>query len=261
MITLDGLQHRFGEFTLGPVSLDIGAGEYWVLLGPSGSGKSLLLQVLAGLVLPEQGRVCRDGQDMTRTAPEARGVGLVFQESALFPHLSVADNIGYGLRARGTAKALRERRIAEVVSQVGLAPIMNRPTATLSGGEAQKVAIARALAISPKILLLDEPLGPIDFNGRVALQQELKRLHRTLGLTTLHVTHSREEAQAVADCCAVMLAGRVIQRGRAEPVFAQPRCAFVAQFLGASGVDSAAWPACDRACLLPGGHCTQEDEA
>lgn len=255
-----GLARRFGAFALEGVSLALGKGEYWVLLGPSGCGKSMLLQTLSGLFEVDAGRLHLDERDATREPPERRGIGLVFQQAALFPHYSVEGNIEYGLRARGIGAAERRRRVAAVVESLRLAPILSRPVATLSGGEAQRVAIARALAIRPSLLLLDEPLSLLDHNARLGLQAEIKRIHGEHGLTTLHVTHSREEALAMGDHCAVMLGGRIVQRGATEEVFGRPRCPFVAQFLGVDRAKAASEPECAAACLESPGRCTAPAE-
>jgi ABC-type Fe3+/spermidine/putrescine transport system ATPase subunit len=230
-----------------------------VLLGPSGCGKSMLLQTLTGLFEADAGRVHIDGRDATRDPPERRGIGLVFQQAALFPHYTVAGNIEYGLRARGLCAEERRRRVEAIVSSLRLERILSRPVATLSGGEAQRVAIARSLAIRPSLLLLDEPLSLVDHNARLALQAEIKRIHTEHGLTTLHVTHSREEALAMGDHCAVMLGGRIVQRGATEELFARPRCPFVAQFLGIEASKAASAPPCAAACLLGPVRCSAPD--
>lgn len=232
-IELSHVGRQFGAFALRDLSLTVGAGEYWVVLGPSGAGKSLLLQLVAGLIAPDQGRIAIAGSDATAVPPERRNIGMVFQQSALFPHLSVVDNIGYGLRHRGLDRAARDKRVSALVELLRLQPILARPVATLSGGEAQKVAIARALAIEPAALLLDEPLGPIDHNTRLELQAELRRLHGELKFTAVHVTHSRDEARALADHCAVLRDGALEQCGTVDTVFARPANEFVAHFLGA----------------------------
>ena len=255
-VVVEGLSRRFGDFALEGISLRLGAGEYWVLLGPSGCGKSLLLQTLTGFHDLDAGRVEIDGQDVTREPPERRGIGLVFQKAALFPHYDVRGNIEYGLRARRLDGAERRRRVEAAVAAFGLERILERPVATLSGGEAQRVAIARALAIEPRLLLLDEPLSLIDHNARVELQAELRRVHGELSLTTLHVTHSRDEAQAMGDHLAVMLGGRVVQAGAMPEVMARPRCPFVAEFLGLDPAAAAASPACAAECLARPGRCT-----
>ncbi len=247
MIELSHLHVRCGEFALDDVSLRIGKGEYWVLLGPSGCGKSVLLQTIAGFFLPTEGQVLSDGRDITTLAPERRQIGLVFQQAALFPHLGVRANIEYGLRARRVPASEMRRRVDELIERLSLQTILPRPVATLSGGEAQRVAIARALAVRPALLLLDEPLSALDHNARLDLQTELGRLHRELGLTTLHVTHSRDEAEALADFSAVMLGGRVVQSGTLTQLREQPRCPFVARFLGIDPIRAAS-PACAPNC-------------
>lgn len=231
-LAVDGLRRRFGDFALAGVTLSVPAGAYGILLGPSGSGKSLLLRTVAGLHAPEDGTVAVGGRDVTRVPPERRGVGLVFQRSALFPHHDVRGNIAYGLRVRGLPAAERRARVEEMVRLLGLEEIASRPVATLSGGEGQRVAIARSLAVRPALLLLDEPLGLVDAGGRRELREVLRRVHRALGLTTLHVTHDRDEALALGDVCAVMLRGAVVQSGPPAEVFARPASADVARFLG-----------------------------
>lgn len=256
-VELRAVSRRFGDFRLDRLGLRLGDGEYWVLLGPSGCGKSLLLQTLTGLHAPDAGTIHVGGRDVTVLPPEARDVGLVFQQAALFPHYDVEGNIGYGLRARGVRADERQRRVAEIVAALKLEPVLGRPVATLSGGEAQRVAIARALAIRPSVLLLDEPLSLLDHNLRLDFQTEIKRIHREFGLTTLHVTHSREEARAMGDHCAVMFGGTVVQAGPTDQVFARPRCAFVARFLGGSATTDP--PGCGRGCLDGDGRCTSPD--
>jgi putative spermidine/putrescine transport system ATP-binding protein len=255
VVVLQGVTRCFGDFALEDVSLRLGAGEYWVLLGPSGSGKTLLLRTLTGFHDLDEGRVEIDGRDVTREPPEGRGIGLVFQKAALFPHLDVRGNIEYGLRARRLDAAERRRRVEAAVATFGLQRILERPVATLSGGEAQRVAIARALAIEPRLLLLDEPLSLVDHNARVELQAELRRVHGETGVTTLHVTHSRDEAEAMGDHLAVLLGGRVVQAGAMPDVLSRPRCPFVAQFLGLSPATAAESPPCAEECLARPGRC------
>lgn len=246
MIDLDGVAATFGTFALGPLALHIERGVYTVVLGPSGAGKSLLLHLVAGLAQPCAGRILLDGRDVTASTPEARRAGLVFQHPALFPHLGVRENLAYGPRVQRLAAAEREARVEAVVASLRLGPLLGRPVAGLSGGEMQRVALGRALAIHPTVLLLDEPLGPLDHNTRLELQRELRRVHDELGLTTLHVTHSRSEARALADRCVVLHAGRIIQEGDAADVFARPRCPFVAEFLGVKAATPG--PGCDESC-------------
>ncbi len=249
MIEVSHLGCRFGDFALQDVSLRIEKSQYWVLLGPSGCGKSVLLQTIAGFFTPSAGQVVLDGRDATALPPEQRNIGLVFQQAALFPHLSVRANIEYGLRARRIPAQERHRAVDELIERLGLQAIVPRPVATLSGGEAQRVAIARALAPKPVLLLLDEPLSALDHNARLELQAELARVHKTLGLTTLHVTHSREEAAALSDRLAIMNRGRIVQTGTMAEVSAQPRCPFVARFLGLDPAMAVGREPCQPACL------------
>jgi len=232
VIAASGLACRLGEFALDDISLSLGAGEYWVLVGPSGSGKSVLLALLTGLLAPDRGRVVIGGRDATDDPPERRGIGLVFQHAALFPHYSVRGNLEYGLRARRLPASEIRLRVDEMIERLRLGPVLGRPVATLSGGEAQRVAIARALAIRPAALLLDEPLSLLDHEARLELSAELLRLHRELRPTTLHVTHSREEARALGDHVAVLHGGRLLQSGPMAEVLAHPGSPFVARFLG-----------------------------
>jgi ABC-type Fe3+/spermidine/putrescine transport system ATPase subunit len=260
MIRLHGIQHSFGDFSLSISALSADKGEYLVILGPSGCGKSLLLGTIAGIHQPACGRIYLLEQDVTTAPPERRGLGLVFQRQSLFPHLSVTDNIAFGLAVRGATRAQREQRVGELVETLGLSGVLRRPTATLSGGEAQKVAIARALAPGPSVLLLDEPLSLVDHNARLELQAELRRIHRTLDLTTVHVTHNRDEARALGDRCAVMLGGRMVQVGTMDDVLERPRCSFVARFLGLDGSSPPARPGCSEVCLAGTGQCDQADD-
>ena len=258
MIDIQRLCCQFGDFTLDKVSLRIEKAQYWVLLGPSGCGKSVLLQTIAGFFPPTSGRIFVDGRDATAEAPEKRNIGLVFQQAALFPHLSVRANIAYGLTARRVPLAEARRTVDELVERLGLGAVLSRPVATLSGGEAQRVAIARALAVRPVLLLLDEPLSALDHNARLELQAELARLHKELNLTTLHVTHSREEAAALGDFLAVMLGGRLIQTGTLAELRERPRCPFVARFLGLDPATAVDRPPCAAACLDEPGCCPCE---
>jgi ABC-type Fe3+/spermidine/putrescine transport system ATPase subunit len=257
MIAIERLSRRFGDFELGGISLSIGSGEYWVVLGPSGSGKSLLLETLAGFHVPDCGTIHLDGRDVTDVPPEQRGVGFVFQKAALFPHYSVRGNIEYGLRVRHASPAARRRRVDEVIERLDLGRVLPRPVATLSGGEAQRVAIARALAISPSLLLLDEPLSMLDHNARLELQLELKRIHTELRTTPLHVTHSREEAEALGDHCALLLGGNIVQDGTFADLQTRPRCPFVARFLGLDPKASLTFPPCAPSCLERPGRCRE----
>jgi ABC-type Fe3+/spermidine/putrescine transport system ATPase subunit len=259
VISIESLCCTFGDFALRDISLQIEKGSYWVILGPSGCGKSVLLQTVAGFFSPAKGRIRVGGSDITQLPPERRKMGLVFQQAALFPHKSVRENIAYGLRARKMPAEAVTRKVDQLVERLGLGAILARPVATLSGGEAQRIAVARALAIEPDLLLLDEPMSALDHNTRIELQVELARLHKELGLTTLHVTHSREEAAALGDHVAVMLAGRIVQRGPTAEVITRPRCPFVARFLGLDLSAIAAPPACAATCAEKPGQCNAKE--
>jgi|YNPNPStandDraft_1061719.scaffolds.fasta_scaffold04556_5 ABC-type Fe3+/spermidine/putrescine transport system ATPase subunit len=232
MIRVDDLLEKRGEFTLHISSLEVTAGEYLVLLGPSGAGKSLLLGAVAGLYPVRQGRIFLDGVEVTRQPPERRNVGLVAQNPGLFPHLTVRQNIAFGLRYRRARRAALEARMAQLVELLDLGPLLDRSVRDLSGGEQQRVALARTLTVEPRVLLLDEPLGRLDHNTREELRQELRRLHQALGTTTLHVSHDRAEAFALADRVAILGGGQIHQIGPVEEVFTRPVNPFVARFVG-----------------------------
>lgn len=254
MITLEQVQRRWGAFSL-DVDLQVAAGDYLVILGPSGCGKSLLLGSVAGLYPPDRGVIHIDSKEVTHAPPEARQVGFIFQRASLFPHLSVTGNIEFGLKLRSTPRAQRRERVQELAAALGLQELLDRRVNSLSGGEAQRVAIARALALRPAVLLLDEPLSLVDHNARLELQEELRRLHQELRFTAIHVTHNREEARAMGSQCAVMLGGRIVQRGEVDEIFSRPHCAFVHRFLGLEVERPGAPAGCSELCLTGVGHC------
>ena len=225
-----------GEFHLREVDLDISPGEYFVILGPTGGGKTVLLETIAGLHPPRRGHILLDGEEVTATPPERRGVGFVYQDYALFPHLNVAQNIGFGLELRGEGRAAIERRVDEMGRLLSIDHLFHRRPGTLSGGEQQRTALARALIVEPRLLLLDEPLSALDPATREELQRELARLHAELGTTTVHVTHDFEEAVALGDRIAVLNAGRVVQVGSPEEIFRRPDSEFVARFVGVRNI-------------------------
>ena len=225
-----------GRPILDDVSLDVAAGERLALLGPSGSGKSTALRVAAGLQRPTAGRVVLDGADVTALPPHRRGVGLVFQDAALFPHRDVAGNVGFGPRVAHVPREERDARVAEALELVGLAGTERRDVTTLSGGEAQRVALARALAPGPEVLLLDEPLGALDGPLRQRLQDDLRDLFERLSLTVVHVTHDVGEAFALGDRVAVLREGRIAQVATPEELWARPADDWVARFLGMANV-------------------------
>lgn len=232
-----GVTQTYGSFTaVDDVSLTIGAGEFAVILGPSGSGKTTLLSILGGFVTPTAGQVLIDNVEVTRIPPARRPTTTVFQDYALFPHLTVLANVGFGLRMRGVARRERDARALEVLELVGLGDAGAKRPHALSGGQRQRVALARALAVDPQVLLLDEPLGALDLNLRRQMQIELKAIQARVGTTFVHVTHDQEEAMAIADEIIVMNHGRVEDRGDPERVYLRPRTLFSAQFMGESNL-------------------------
>ena len=230
---VQALEKHFGTYkALDGVSLRVARGELLALLGPSGCGKTTLLRVLAGLEAPDAGKVLFEGEDVTHTPAAARNVGLVFQHYALFEHMSVFENIAFGLRVRGTPRARVAERVQELLHHVRLEGFAQRPPSKLSGGQRQRVALARALAAEPRVLLLDEPFGALDARVRQDLRVWLRRLHDDTKVTTVLVTHDREDAFEVADRVAVMNAGRLEQVGAPTEVFHEPASAWVMRFLG-----------------------------
>jgi putative spermidine/putrescine transport system ATP-binding protein len=226
-----------GTRALEPAMLDIARGETLVLLGPSGCGKTTMLRIIAGLETPDEGgRVLFDGNDMTNVPIEKRNIGMVFQSYALFPNMSVADNIGYGLKIRGVPKKERDARVAELVALTNITGLENRRIDQLSGGQRQRVALARAVAIRPGILLLDEPLTALDAALRERLRSELNRLLRALGITAIYVTHDQSEAMELGDRIVVMSKGRIAQVGTPRDIYFTPCNRFVAEFIGAANI-------------------------
>ena len=225
-------KHYAGRPALDGVLLDIPRGAYVVLLGPSGSGKTTLLNVLGGFLKPDDGRIEIDGHDVTAMPPAKRPTTTVFQDYALFPHMTVGGNVCFGLRMRGVARAERDRLAREALRMVGLEEAFARKPHQLSGGQRQRVALARALVVDPLVLLLDEPLGALDQKLRRQMQDELKLLQKRVGTTFVHVTHDQEEAMALADLLVVMSHGRIEDMGSPERVYAKPASLFTAAFMG-----------------------------
>jgi len=224
------------EFHLRQINLEIAAGEYFVILGPTGAGKTVFLETIAGLHQPHQGHILLNGADVTDVPPERRGIGFVYQDYALFPHLSVAGNIAFGLKLRRMGRKAVEERVAAISRLLSIDHLLHRMPGTLSGGEQQRVALARALVVEPWLLLLDEPLSALDPETREGLQRELARLHQALGTTTIHVTHDFEEAVALGDRIGVVNEGRVVQVGSPEEIFRKPGSEFVARFVGVRNI-------------------------
>ncbi|HQR21463.1 MAG TPA: ABC transporter ATP-binding protein [Burkholderiaceae bacterium] len=228
-----------GTRALDPVNLEFAAGETVVLLGPSGCGKTTTLRIVAGLELPDAGgRVLFDGSDVTTVPIERRNVGMVFQSYALFPNMSVEENVAYGLKVRGMPAGEREQRAREMLEMMQIAPLAARSIDQLSGGQRQRVALARALAPRPRVLLLDEPLTALDARLRDTLRVEINRLLRGLGITTVYVTHDQAEAMALGDRIVVMDHGRVAQIGTPRQIYEEPRTRYVAEFIGTMNVVS-----------------------
>jgi len=232
-LALEGITRRFGDFTaVDNVSFQVGPGELLALVGASGSGKTTTLRIAAGYETPDSGRVTLGGADLTRVPPERRGFGMVFQHYALFPHMSVENNVAFGLEARGVNKVDRLIKARAALANVGLEGAGDRPIQSLSGGEQQRVALARALVIEPKALLLDEPLSNLDPNLRETMRDDLRRMLRRVGVPALFVTHDQEDAFAIADRIALLKRGRVLQCGTPEELYHSPASREVAGFIG-----------------------------
>jgi sulfate transport system ATP-binding protein len=233
MIAVHNVAKRFGDFAaLDDVSLDVESGSLTALLGPSGSGKSTLLRIIAGLEQPDTGSVQIEGREVTGVPPQKRGIGFVFQHYAAFKHMNVRDNVAFGLKIRREQKDAIRVRVDELLEIVGLTGWADRYPAQLSGGQRQRMALARALAISPRVLLLDEPFGALDANVRAELREWLRRLHDEVHVTTVLVTHDQEEAMSIADHLAVLDHGRVQQIGSPRDLYERPANPFVMKFLG-----------------------------
>ncbi len=232
-VSIRSVTQTYGAaLALDDVSLEIAAGEFVVLLGPSGCGKTTLLNLIGGFTEPVSGKILIGGKDMGGVSPAQRPTTTVFQDYALFPHMTLADNVGFGLRMRGMAKPVRRGKAEEMLALVGLPGKADRRPHELSGGQRQRVALARALAVSPDVLLLDEPLGALDLKLRRAMQDELKAIQRRVGTTFVHVTHDQEEAMAIADRIVVMSAGKIADIGPPREVYLHPKSLFSAAFMG-----------------------------
>jgi putative spermidine/putrescine transport system ATP-binding protein len=236
-IRIRGLVKRFGDVTaVDAVDLDIARGEFFTMLGPSGSGKTTTLRMIAGFEIPDEGSIELGGRDVSRLPPYDRDVNTVFQDYALFPHMTVAENVGYGLRVRKVGKAERRRQVADALEMVRLPELGTRKPAQLSGGQRQRVALARAIVNRPRVLLLDEPLGALDLKLRQEMQIELKSIQQEVGITFVYVTHDQEEALTMSDRIAVFNRGRIEQVGPPAQVYEHPGSEFIAGFVGVSNV-------------------------
>ncbi|WP_421696362.1 ABC transporter ATP-binding protein [Aestuariivirga sp.] len=237
LVAIEHVSHSFGAArVLDDVSLSLAHDSYTVLLGPSGSGKTTMLSILGGFIAPQQGRVLIKGEDCTAMAPAKRPTATVFQDYALFPHMSIGANVGFGLRMMGMARREREAQARAMLDVVGLSASFERKPHQLSGGQRQRVALARALVVQPAVLLLDEPLGALDLKLRRQMQDELKAIQRRVGTAFIHVTHDQEEAMALADHIVVMNHGRIEDQGPPERVYARPATRFTATFMGESTI-------------------------
>jgi putative spermidine/putrescine transport system ATP-binding protein len=236
-VGVEGARKVYGDVVaVDDVDLTVADGEFFTLLGPSGSGKTTTLRMIAGFEQPDAGRVTLGGEDITRQPPYARDVNTVFQDYALFPHMTVADNVGYGLKVKGVPRKLRASQVAEVLRMVRLETYGGRKPVQLSGGQRQRVALARSIVNQPKVLLLDEPLGALDLKLRQEMQVFLKALQQDLGMTFIYVTHDQEEALTMSDHVAVFNEGRIEQVGTPNEIYERPATEFVAGFVGTSNI-------------------------
>ena len=236
-VRVEGARKTYGDVVaVDDVDLDVGDGEFFTLLGPSGSGKTTTLRIIAGFEQPDAGRVLLGGEDITHRPPYARDVNTVFQDYALFPHMTVAENVGYGLKVKGVPRRQRAAQVDEVMRMVRLEGYGKRKPVQLSGGQRQRVALARSIVNHPKVLLLDEPLGALDLKLRQEMQVFLKALQQNLGMTFLYVTHDQEEALTMSDHVAVFNQGRIEQVGSPADVYERPATEFVAGFVGTSNI-------------------------
>ncbi|MGC8663499.1 MAG: ABC transporter ATP-binding protein [Thermoplasmata archaeon] len=236
MIEIRNINVEVPSFKLENINITVKEGEYFILLGPTGSGKSLLLDTIAGSIYPENGEIIIDGKNITNYQPEKRNIGYVPQDYSLFDHMKVLDNVIFGLRVRGKSKNEAFEIARPVIEKLNLDEHLDKYPYVLSGGEKQKVAIARALAIRPRVLLLDEPLTGMDQNLRNKFMDDLKKIHDEIGLTTLQVTHSRDEARYLADNIGILNYGRLEQTGKYDEIIGRPKSEFVARFLGSENI-------------------------
>ena len=236
-LQITGLCKRYGEFVaLAPTDLDVAHGEFLTLLGPSGSGKTTLLSLIAGLAEPDAGQIRINGEDVTYGAPYERDIGMVFQNYALFPHMTVAENIAFPLQMRGTDAKTARAKVMDALEMVHLPHVAERFPRELSGGQQQRIALARCMVYRPSIILMDEPLGALDKKLRDHMQLEIKRIHRELGTTIVYVTHDQEEAMTMSDRICLMNAGSIAQLGTPDELYFRPKSVFVADFLGESNL-------------------------
>ena len=237
MLKLENIKKEYDDFKVENINLEIDSGEYFVILGPTGTGKTIILEIIAGLIKEDKGNIFFKDKNITDYSPEERKVGMVYQDYMLFPHLNVKNNIIFGLKTSNKYSENEiENKLEEMLNLFGIENLLSRDVNTLSGGEKQRVALARALITSPDVLLLDEPLSAVDPATGENLINELKKIHKKLGTTTLHVTHDFVEALALADRIAVMNNGQIEQKGETDEIFQKPASNFVAEFVGVKNI-------------------------
>ncbi|MFW6110619.1 MAG: tungstate ABC transporter ATP-binding protein WtpC [Thermoproteota archaeon] len=236
MITLENVSQEWKDFSLHDISFTVEEGEYFVILGPTAAGKTLILETIAGIHVPREGKIFLKGEDITHFPPEKRKIGFVYQDYALFPHMTVEENIAFGLKMQRLPPSEREKEVRDIMKTIGISHLKDRRPATLSGGEQQRVALARALVVNPEVLLLDEPLSALDPRTQESLRTELGRIHQIQGTTTLHVTHDQREALALADRIGIIMEGQVVQVGDPYQVFDHPENEEIARFVGVENV-------------------------
>lgn len=236
MLELRSITKKLGSFVMPELSLSVDTGQYLTLVGPCGVGKSVLLEIIAGFISPDSGQILLNGKDITNAPPEKRGIALLYQDHSLFPHMTVKNNIAYGLKLKGLKATVIEKKIAKIADLMEISNLLHRKPANLSGGQAQLSALARALAIEPKLVLLDEPLSSLDLNTRLRLRKVLKRINEKLNTTVLHVTHDPDEAMQLGHRICVMLDSRIQQIGPGEELFRRPSDPQVANFLGMKNI-------------------------
>ena len=237
-LTIENFSITLGDFKAENLNLKVNAGEYCIIIGPTGAGKTILLETIAGIHRPKTGKIYLHGRDITDIPPELRGIGIVYQDYMLFPHMTIGDNIAFGLKQRGVSREERGRKTAEIANKLGIGHLLGRYPQTLSGGEKQRAAIARAVILHPKVLLLDEPLSALDNTTRESLRRELKKLHKEMHTTIIHITHHFEDIYSLADRVVVMREGSIIQCGSVEDVVRKPDSRFIADFTGMENVFS-----------------------
>jgi len=236
MFIVENVSLTLGDFQIKSLSLHIENPEYWIIIGPSGAGKTILLEMIAGIHRPTTGRILSEGVDITHDQPKDRNIAMMYQDLMLFPHMTVRENILFSVKIRKTYNGETEGEIAKLVNILGISHLMDRNPATLSGGEAQRIALARALIQKPRLLLLDEPLSALDSMTRERLRQEIRKIHQHLKIPIIHITHHFEDVYALAEKVAIMQDGTIVQTGRPEDVFAHPCTPYVAQICGTENI-------------------------